>query len=388
MSASLWLALKALAHHKGRAALLVLATAFCAVVPFAVARLVDAVEATAIARADNTPLVIGRKGSRFDLVLGALWFRGRTPGLLRLDEIERVRRDGFAEPVPLFVRHEAQGWPLVGTTPQYARFRGLSLAQGELPLALGECVLGAAVAARLGLGPGGSLRSDVENPLALDGGYPLRMRITGVFAPSGTPDDAAVFASLETTWLIDGRLHGHAAADAQGAERVMRRDGARVVLDSGIVEYQEVTPENAASFHVHGERDTLPLTAILAVPRDARALAMLAARYRVIDDVEAIVPRDVVVELAGWVFSLKRFFDLEVASVGIAQALLLALVVWLTVRLRAREIETLARVGASRATIAGAFACEFGAVVLCGVLLATALAWAVVAILSAVLPWL
>ena len=32
MTASLWLALKALAHHQGRAALLVLATAFCAVV--------------------------------------------------------------------------------------------------------------------------------------------------------------------------------------------------------------------------------------------------------------------------------------------------------------------------------------------------------------------
>lgn len=388
MSAALWLGLRALAHHRGRALLLALATAFVAFVPIAITRFMGAVEAAALARADASPLVIGARGSRFDLVLSALWFRGRTPDLLRLDELERVRRDGLAEPVPLLVRHTAQGWPLVGTTSQYYRHRGLRLAEGELPLMLGECVLGATVAERLGLRTGDVLRSDPENALALDGAYPLRMRICGVLARCGTADDAAAFASLETTWILEGLMHGHGDARSQDQARVIRRDGERVVLDSGIVEYQEVTPENAASFHVHGERDALPLSAILALPRDVRSATLLLARYRVLDSVEAVVPRAVVLELLAWVLSLERVFVLQVVCVAIATAMLLALVLALVVRLRAREIETLARVGASRATVAAAFAVEFGAILLGGAVLALGLAWVTVSVLRSVLPWL
>ena len=39
--------------------------------------------------------------------------------------------------------------------------------------------------------------------------YPLKMRVTGILAPTGTPDDLAVFTDVKTAWVIDGIGHGH-----------------------------------------------------------------------------------------------------------------------------------------------------------------------------------
>ena len=387
MKAALWLGWRSLRYHKLRSLLLLGAATLVALLPLLVERLFRAVEDAAIARSEATPIVVGRAGSRFDLVLGALWFRGRTPEALPLAEIERVRKDGLAEPVPILARNTAAGWPLVGTSPQYYRVRGLTFSAGGMPLELGECVVGADIAARGGAGLGDSILTDRRNPLAIDEGYPLRMRIVGVLARVGTADDSAVFASLETVWIAEGIGHGHVPAEQQASNRVMRTEGDRIVLNSGVVQYQEVTAANRDSFHFHVDRDDLPLTAILAFPRDVRAATILKARYRVVEDRQALVPREIVTELTGYVLGLKRFLDIEVLLVGCATALLLGLVVTLTVRLRGGEIRTLVRIGAPRSVVFGCFAVEFGVVLGLGVLAAFALAWAGVAVLRSLLPW-
>ncbi|MFO1051402.1 MAG: hypothetical protein U1F36_04250 [Planctomycetota bacterium] len=388
LKASLWLGWRSLVHHRTRSLLLLLATTLIALLPLVVSRLFTAVEAKAQARAESTPIVLGRKGSRFDLVLGALWFRGRTPEALQLKELDRVRTDGLAEPVPMLARNTALGQPLVGTTPDYFARRGLRFASGDLPVGLGECVVGADLAAMHKISVGDAILSDRRNPLAIDEGYPLRMHVVGVLARAGTADDGAIFASLETLWVVEGIGHGHGEAEEQPAARVMRREGDKVVLDSGVVQYQEVTPQNLASFHFHTEADQLPLTAVLVFPRDAKASAMLLARYRVLDDVQAIEPRAVVDELTGYVLGLKRFLDVQTAMVTASTLLLLLLIVMLTLRLRSREIETLGRIGAPSSVLWGAFGFEFGSVILAGFALAAVLAVAGVALLQETLPWL
>jgi putative ABC transport system permease protein len=151
---------------------------------------------------------------------------------------------------------------------------------------------------------------------------------------------------------------------------IERRDG-EVVVDGSVREATEITPENAASFHFHGDRDAFPLTAVLLWPRDAKSATILKGRYAVRQDAQALVPRDVVEELLGFVFRLKRFFDANAVLVAVATALFLGLIVVLSLRLRQREFETLWKIGCSRGTVFSMQATELFLVLLGGALLAS-----------------
>ena len=113
----------------------------------------------------------------------------------------------------------ARSRPIIGTTPDYFRQRGLAVRAGRLPILVGEAVLGATVARDLGLGPGDTLLSDYEKPYDISTTYPLKMHVSGVLAESGSPDDGAVFVDVKTAWVIEGIGHGHGIVhgiDAQG----------------------------------------------------------------------------------------------------------------------------------------------------------------------------
>ena len=88
MSPTLRLAWRYLAYHRVRTALLVLCVALVFLLPLAVQLLVDSYSRALGARAAATPLVAGAPGSRYDLVLNALYFEGRVPGPTSLAEVE------------------------------------------------------------------------------------------------------------------------------------------------------------------------------------------------------------------------------------------------------------------------------------------------------------
>ena len=95
------------------------------------------------------------------------------------------------------VRQRARGFPIVGTTLDYFAFRQLQIRHGTTLIRLGDCVLGAGVARKLGLEPGDRLLSDPENVFDIAGAYPLNMRVVGVLDDSHAPDDNAVFVDQE-----------------------------------------------------------------------------------------------------------------------------------------------------------------------------------------------
>jgi ABC-type antimicrobial peptide transport system permease subunit len=68
--------------------------------------------------------------------------------------------------------------------------------------------------------------------------------------------------------------------------------------------------------------------------------------------------------------------------------LLLGLIVALQIQARAREVETLRKLGASRAAIAGVFATELGATVALGLALALGLAMIGMVLVHELVPWL
>ncbi|MBK8974306.1 MAG: ABC transporter permease [Planctomycetes bacterium] len=376
MSGPLLLALRHLQHRRGTSLLLVACLALTGVLPIAVQLLVGAFSTRLRARALATPLVVGAPGSRFDLVLNTLYFRGRVPRPLPMRELDALIGSGLGTPIPILARDTAQGLPLVGTTPDYFAFRGLRFAAGGMPLAVGECAVGAEAAARLQLTVGSRVISDPGSLYAIEAGYPLRMRVVGVLAPAGSvssPDDLAVFASLQTVWIAEGLGHGHAPPAEQASTAVLRADGENVVLDSSVFIYQEITEQNAASFHFHEDPAELPLTGVIVMPRDTQSATILKGRYRVADDAQMLVPADVVDEITGFVLRLKTFFDANSALVAVATAALLGLVIALSIRVRQRELQTLERLGVSRGAVARSIAWEYGIVCGLGALAALAL---------------
>ena len=227
--------------------------------------------------------------------------------------------------------------------------------------------------------------TDPENVFDLAGSYPVKLRVMGVLAPARTPDDLAVFVDLKTAWLIEGLAHGH--ADVTGtntdANVVLDRTATNVTANAALVEFTEVTPENLAGFHFHGDPDDFPVSAILPIARDEKSATLLRGRYQAPDaTLQILVPRSVVEELLGLVFRIKRFFDANAVLVGAATASFLLLVVLLSLRLRQPEMETLFRLGCARGLTARLVAVELIAITLVSALLAFTAAHITLALVS------
>ena len=364
MSDTLYLAWRYLAFHRWKSVLLILSVALIIVVPLAMERLLSASEERITARAEATPLVVGAKGSALDLMMSTLYFTEDAPEAISIASADKIWDSGLAAAIPLYVGFKAEGAPIVGTTLDYFDFRRLEIAKGRGLAVLGEAVLGASVAERLGLGPGDSLISSPENLFDIAGAYPLKMSIVGVLKPTGDPDDRAVFVDLKTTWVIEGIGHGHDDVVKGGAE-------ANVEAAASLVQYAEITPGNIDSFHFHGDPSDYPITAVIAAPEDARSGTILQGRYLAPESLEQIAKPSVVVSgLVETVFSVKRLIDAVLAVFAVAAAIALALVVYLSLQLRAPEIATISKLGCRRGMIARLMAAEIGIVLAIAALLA------------------
>ena len=142
-------------------------------------------------RADRTPLLLGSAGSPLELVLNALYFHPERPPPLTHGDFEALRATSLARAIPMYTRFHSRGDPIVGTALEYFDFRKLALAEGRWMGILGECVVGARVAAEHGLSVGGSVLSSPETVFDIAGVYPLKLRVTGILQPGGSADDNA-----------------------------------------------------------------------------------------------------------------------------------------------------------------------------------------------------
>jgi putative ABC transport system permease protein len=357
---SFYLATHYLLFHRARSLTVVACLVLVAALPIGLERILDESERQLTARAATTPLLVGSKSSSLDLVMSAVYFGGQTPEPISLAEIERIEETTLAYAIPIHVGFSARGAPIVGTSVDYLEFRTLSLAAGRGFAMLGESVLGAGVARRLGLGPGDTLTSSPESFFDLAGAYPLKTKVVGVLEPAGTPDDLAVFVDLKTAWMMQGIGHGHQdLTRVQDPTLVIDRDEKRVVGSAKVVEYQEITESNRDSFHFHGEPSSYPVSAAIIVPKDERAGTLLLGRF--VDGSlggQLIRPRAIVGDLMATIFRIKEVLDLAVAVVGTAAILALVLVFSLSFRLREQELRTNFEIGASPGTTVRLLAAE------------------------------
>ncbi len=356
-------------HHRKATLILTACIALSVFLPAATDVLIRDYQRDLMARAQGTPLLAGAKGNRFDLTLDALYFRASALEPIPASELDALGTAGDLA-IPLHVRFTARGVPIVGTSPEYFELRGAAAAEGTLPMRLGDVVLGATVAERLGLSTGDALFSDQQELYDISRPPALKMRVSGVLAPCSTADDDAVFVDVKTAWVIEGISHGHDEAAAVDEALLIGRTEETVRVSRALIEYNEITPENIDSFHLHEARELLPLTAVIVVPRDDKAGTLIKARVNASAAYQIVVPTAVIDDLMAFVFRLKTVFDTFSTVLAVSTLLLVLLVVMLSMRLRAGEMRTLDHMGCSRFTVAKLYAAEI--VLVCGVSLALA----------------
>jgi len=368
---SFYIAWRYVAFNKIRTATLIACVTLIAILPLTLELLLTESEQQLLSRAESTPLLLGAKGSALDLVMNGLYFDDEIPELVSMAAVNELEDSGLAMPIPLYVRFNARRFPIVGTTLDYFDFRGLTMAQGRQLALLGEAVIGAEVADRLGIAAGDSLLSSPETVFDLAGVYPLKMQVVGVLKRSYTSDDLAVFVDVKTAWVVQGLVHGHEdLARSEDASVVIDRTDTNVVASAKLVEYTEITDENIDSFHFHGEPEQYPLSAVVVVPNDDKSGTILRGRYQESEGLhQLVVPGTVVDGLLANIFRIKNVLDAVIFVVAIATVLALTLVFALSIRLRQREIGTVFRIGGSRLTIARLLIAEIGIIVAAGALL-------------------
>lgn len=372
MTGALYLGWRYLAHHRFKSSILIASITLMLFLPAATWLLVEDSATALTARADVTPLILGARGSELELVLNTLYFHAESPAEIDNQTLVEAQATGLADVIPIHSRFQAQGAPIVGTSLEYFNFRDLKIAEGRQIGLLGECVIGANVAARLGLVPGESITSSPETVFDIAGVYPLKMTIAGVLARNGTADDDAVFVDVRTAWIIQGLGHGHADLARPGAPVLSRRDG-MITANASLTQYAEITRDNISAFHFHGSNDSFPLTSIIAVPPDQKNNALLRGRYQDSDSLQLLVPGKVLDDLLETVFAVQNYVILGLAILSLATVAVITLVFLLSQQLRKGEFHTLLRIGASRGYVSVLVASEIGFVFLISALLAVLL---------------
>ncbi len=374
MTGALFLGWRYLAHHRFKSAILVASITLMLFLPAATRLLVEDSATALTARADQTPLILGARGSELELVLNTLYFHAESPAEIGNSSLEEARSSGLADFIPIHSRFHAQGAPIVGTSLAYFDFRDLRIAEGRQMGLLGECVIGANVAARLGLKPGTSLVSSPETVFDIAGVYPLRMAVVGVLEKTGTADDNAVFVDVRTAWIIQGLGHGHSdLAEAGAGAAVLSRREDMITANASLKQYTEITPDNISAFHFHGSDASFPLTSIIAVPPDQKNATLLRGRFQDDELLQLVVPGSVLDDLLETVFAVQSYVILGLTILSLATISVITLVFLLSQQLRKGEFHTLMRIGASRGYVSMLIASEIGFVFLVSSLLAVAL---------------
>ena len=375
MRGALFLGWRYLAHHRFKSSILVASITLMLFLPAATRLLVEDSATALTARADHTPLILGALGSELELVLNSLYFHAELPAQFDNRFFIEARSTGFATFIPIHSKFSAQGAPIVGTSLDYFDFRRLHVGRGRQLGLLGECIIGANVAARLGLGPGNTIISSPESVFDIAGVYPLKMKIVGELDPAGTADDDAVFVDVRTTWIIQGLGHGHSDLTKTGVGAVLSRRDDMITANASLAHFAEVTPENIASFHFHGSDQSFPLTSVIVVPPDQKNATLLLGRYQDNEVLQLVAPGKVLDDLLETVFTVQNYVILGLAILSLATVAVITLVFLLGQQLRKGEFHTLSRIGASRGYISVLVASEIGFIFWISAVLATGLTW-------------
>lgn len=322
----------------------------------AVNQTVEAIDNAFSRRASSTPLVIGRRGSRFELALHSLYYRNPGSQSIPFGQLEIAASNNNGICVPILFSHQVaiKHNPIIATTEAYFIARRLTLKHGKSPGRLGHCVIGAKLQQTQGINLGDFIQPQPKSAFDVTSPVPVELEVVGILKEASSPDDLAVFTTLETGWLLTGTGHGH--DDGDDGTRANNAEATSHLPETPIT---RITDKNVDSFHFHGDRSQFPLSAILAFPENQQSQTVLEGKY-LADEApfQAIVPSLVIQEVMQSVYKVESILSV-VSLLSLAFVILILIVLTvLSVRLRKQELDTLQMIGCSRITSLKLVGCE------------------------------
>jgi putative ABC transport system permease protein len=344
------LAFKYIYFHQFRSLMLIGSVGIIIWLPAGLQKLIHESESLMNKRALSTPLIVGAQGSSADLVINTLYFRNDKTETIPAKTADKLQSLGYGMTIPIACMFSARNFPIVGTDPDYFSFRNMNIARGRSISYLGECALGSAVSEELGIGVGDSIISSPTNITDLAGVYPLKMTVVGVFEPTETPDDRAIFTDIKTNWVIMGLGHGHQdLTKNRDKDIVVERKENEVKAGAKLYMYNSVNADNMDSFHFHGNTDDYPISSVIVVPDDHKSETILLGKFASgMFTEQAVVPVRIVQDLLQSIFRIEKIFNTIFILVGAATLIILILIVTLSVRLRKNEIYTMFMLGSAK----------------------------------------
>lgn len=175
-------------------------------------------------------LVVGAKGSPLQLVLSSVYHLDVPPGNIPYARYEALRADARVRAAyPIGLGDNFRGFRIVGTEPALLDAQRIepdeppvnlfALREGRAFTGAFEAVLGHDVARQAGLAPGDTFTGShgLVAGIGPDDHAHHPYTVVGVLAPSGRPDDRAIFVPLDAVW----RIHAHEEADAREVTAVL-----------------------------------------------------------------------------------------------------------------------------------------------------------------------
>lgn len=301
--------------------------------------------------AQGYDLIVGAEGSSLQLVLNTVYHLSRPVGNIPYDYYMDLAHGRFSEDVevaiPVCMGGNFKGFRVVGTVP--GMFKDLEYMGGEkYEFAEGrnfragnffEAVIGSTVARRTRLKVGDTFRP-VHGFDAEQGEEHDPFTVVGILAPTGTPNDRALFINIEGFYQVHEEEH-HAAENGE-------------VHDEGGAEHDhahEEHPDEAAE-----DDPTLyrKVTAVLVLtdmtrPGSAIALPRLINREA---GVQAVAPTEVIDELfAGIVGNVQKVLLILAVLIVIVAGIGMLVSIYNSMSDRRHEIAVMRALGARRVTV-------------------------------------
>ena len=306
--------------------------------------------------AQGYDLIVGAKGSRLQLVLNTVYHLQRPIGNIPYEYYQEVAFGRYAPDVelaiPVCMGGNYKGYRVVGTTPEmfskleYLGDKKYEFQPGGRNFKAGaffEAVVGATVARKRGLVVGDTF-SPVHGFDAEQGKEHGKSKFTivGILAPTGTPNDRALFINIEGFYQIHEEGHAGHAAEAASAEDPTQH-----------------AAETEAEHHDDTESDPYKnrgVTAILVCTdqRPERALSVQALPKLINQGpfAQAIAPAEVVAELFEGIVGNVQLILLVLAVLVVVVAGIGILVsIYNSMNDRRHDIAVMRALGARRGTV-------------------------------------
>ena len=212
---SLWkIAWRSIQQRSLSSALTALSMALGVALVVAVLVLYGVVQAAFTRAAQGFDIIVGAKGGKLQLVLNTVYHLSTPIENIPWDYYQQFKTGRYAKHVavaiPYCLGDNYEGHRVVGTVGElfdveYVAGEKYRMAQGECfkPENFFEAVIGDLVARRTGLKVGSRFRP-THGVIGDEGAKHDEFEVVGILAPTGTPNDRAVFVNIEGFFLLEG----------------------------------------------------------------------------------------------------------------------------------------------------------------------------------------